>query len=185
MTAEVSADAPPPVPSETKDWTWVLDRPCPECGFDGSRYERDRYGAEVRRIGARWQEVLAAEPDALRRRPRPDRWSTLEYSCHVRDVLDIFRQRVELMLVIDGAAFANWDQDATAVADRYDRADPAAVAAAIGSYAERLAAVFEAVPDDGWSRTGLRSDGARFTVETIGRYLLHDPIHHLHDVGAV
>ncbi|MGE3835206.1 MAG: DinB family protein, partial [Acidimicrobiia bacterium] len=21
---------------ETKSWTWVLDRPCPECGFDAS-----------------------------------------------------------------------------------------------------------------------------------------------------
>jgi hypothetical protein len=182
MTAEVPTDAPPPVPGETKDWTWVLVRPCPECGFDGGRYGRDQYGAEVRRIAAAWQQILAADPDTLRRRPQPDRWSTLEYGCHVRDVFDIFRQRVELMLTTDGAAFANWDQDATAIADRYDRADPAVVAEAIGGNGHRLAAVFDAVPAEAWPRTGVRSDGARFTVETIGRYLLHDPIHHLHDV---
>src|SRR5262249_62262880 len=126
--------------------------------------------------------ALAADTDALRTRPRPDRWSTLEYGCHVRDVFDIFGQRVELMLAGDGAAFANWDQDATAVAERYDRADPVAVAAAVGTNAERLAAVFDAVPDDAWSRTGVRSDGAEFTVESIGRYPLHDAIHHLYDV---
>jgi DinB superfamily len=184
MSTEASAGAPPPVPGDTKDWTWVLDRPCPDCGFDGRRYGPERYAAEVRRIGVRWQQVLATDPDRLRQRPRPDWWSTLEYGCHVRDVFDIFHQRVELMLDTDGVAFANWDQDATAVADRYDRADPAEVAAAVGSNADRMAAVFDAVPDDGWPRVGVRSDGARFTVETLGRYLLHDPIHHLYDVGG-
>ena len=29
----------------------------------------------------------------------------------------------------------------------------------------------------------MHSDGARFTVESFGRYLLHDPIHHLQDVA--
>jgi len=34
-----------------------------------------------------------------------------------------------------------------------------------------------------WERKGLRSDGATFTVDSFLRYLLHDPIHHLWDVG--
>ena len=25
-----------PITPDTKDWTWVLDRPCPECGYDAS-----------------------------------------------------------------------------------------------------------------------------------------------------
>jgi hypothetical protein len=29
-----------------------------------------------------------------------------------------------------------------------------------------------------------RSNGDEFTVETLGRYHLHDVVHHLHDVGA-
>jgi hypothetical protein len=24
------------VEPDIKDWTWVIDRPCPECGFDAS-----------------------------------------------------------------------------------------------------------------------------------------------------
>ena len=39
-----------------------------------------------------------------------------------------------------------------------------------------------AVRDDQWSRTGRRSDGAVFTVESFGRYLVHDPVHHVWDV---
>ena len=35
---------------------------------------------------------------------------------------------------------------------------------------------------DQWPRTGPRSDGARFTVETFARYFVHDPVHHLYDV---
>jgi hypothetical protein len=46
-----------------------------------------------------------------------------------------------------------------------------------------LAERFDAVTAGEWLRTGLRSDGARFTVESFGRYLLHDPIHHLWDVS--
>ena len=29
-----------PVPPDTKDWTWVLERPCPECGFDAVDLDR-------------------------------------------------------------------------------------------------------------------------------------------------
>ena len=184
MTIDARAEAPPPVPGDSKDWTWVLQRPCPECGFDGDRYPRDVYAATVRQLGVSWRRVLDGDPDALRHRREPDRWSTLEYACHVRDVFTVFRRRVELMLEDDGVAFANWDQDATAVAERYDLADPPDVAAALSDNAERLAAAFGSVPDTAWTHQGVRSDGARFTVESIGRYLLHDPIHHLYDVGA-
>jgi hypothetical protein len=30
-----------------------------------------------------------------------------------------------------------------------------------------------------------RSDGARFTVASFARYMVHDPIHHLYDVTGV
>ena len=26
---------------DTKDWTWVLQRPCPECGFDTQAFSRE------------------------------------------------------------------------------------------------------------------------------------------------
>ncbi|MHB8274233.1 MAG: hypothetical protein ACYDC9_05635 [Dermatophilaceae bacterium] len=31
-------------------------------------------------------------------------------------------------------------------------------------------------------RTGRRSNGSVFTIETLGQYILHDVAHHLHDV---
>jgi hypothetical protein len=35
-----------------------------------------------------------------------------------------------------------------------------------------------------WQRTGTRTDGARFSVDSFARYLIHDPVHHLHDIGG-
>jgi hypothetical protein len=162
---------------DTKDWTWVLDRPCPECGFDS----RTVTGADVpdllRRNAAEWPGVLG--PDAAVR-PRPDKWSPLEYACHVRDVCRRYTERLHLMSTEDNPHYPNWDQDATAVEDRYQEQDPATVAGELTDAAETLAAAFERVTD--WTRTGTRSDGAHFTIETFARYLVHDPIHHLWDV---
>ena len=47
---------------------------------------------------------------------------------------------------------------------------------------DELGALFAGVAGDGWERTGRRSDGASFTVDSIGRYYLHDIEHHLWDV---
>jgi hypothetical protein len=106
----------------------------------------------------------------------------VEYGCHVRDVFRLYDQRLELMLAVDDPLFPNWDQDATAVAERYQDQDPAAVAAALPEAAQAIAARFAGVRGDQWQRTGRRSDGASFTVETFARYFIHDPVHHLYDV---
>jgi hypothetical protein len=169
---------------DSKDWTWVLQRPCPECGFDARTFERERVGTMLRENAAEWAEVMRGENVAVR--SRPDRWSTLEYGCHVRDVFRIYTYRLGLMLSHDDPAFPNWDQDETALAERYGEQDPAVVSAEIVEAAETLANAFDAVDGDQWSRTGRRSDGAIFTIETFARYFIHDPIHHINDtvVGA-
>ena len=166
---------------DTKDWTWVLRRPCPECGFDTRTYPHEATGQLLRDNAAAWWEVLARP--SVRERPRPDVWSPLEYACHVRDVFRLYQARLGLMLAEDAPTFPNWDQDATAVAEDYGARDPAVVAAELTVAAEELAAAFDAVRPEQWRRTGSRSDGAQFTVETFARYFIHDPIHHLHDVG--
>ena len=170
-----------PITPDTRDWTWVLDRPCPECGFDTRTVSADAVPALVRANVAAWSPVLA-DTDRARRRPHADVWSPLEYACHVRDVFRIFRGRLLLMLVEDDPLFPNWDQDVTAVEDRYASQDPLIVAGELAVAGESIAAAFAQVPPDAWQRPGRRGDGASFTVGTFARYFVHDPIHHLHDV---
>lgn len=166
---------------DTKDWTWVLDRQCPECGFDAWSLDRAHLAAEVAANAARMSALLAASPDPGRR-PHPGSWSLLEYGAHVRDVHLVFAERVRLMLEHDAPAFANWDQDEAARLGRYGDQAPSRVAAEIGSTGEDLAATLRAVREADWGRTGLRTNGSRFTIETIARYALHDLAHHWHDV---
>ena len=170
-----------PVTPDDKDWTWVLERPCPDCGFVASDHPRESLGADVREAAVAWAEKLGGADVAVR--PDDDTWSVLEYGCHVRDVFRIFAVRLDLMLVEDGPEFADWDQDATAVADRYDLQDPEVVRADLRAAGDVLADRFDAVGEIDWARAGRRSNGSEFTVETLGTYMAHDPIHHLWDVS--
>ena len=170
----------PPVP-DTKDWTWVLTRPCPECGFDPAAGTLDVVPSRLRRNAAVWRDVLS-RPDAATR-PSPQVWSPLEYACHVRDAHDMFAGRVRLMLEQDEPTFPNWDQDETAVAGEYASQDPAVVADELAAAAEAVAALYAGVDADTRGRRGLRSNGSEFTVESLAIYHLHDDVHHLHDVG--
>ena len=165
---------------DTKDWTWVLDRPCPECGLDAGAVDPGEVPAMLRANAAAWREVLA-RPD-VRTRPGPSTWSPLEYAAHVRDTCRVYTERLHLMLTRDAPAYPNWDQDETAVSSRYRDQDPATVAEELSAAADELAARFAEVTGDQWHRTGTRSDGAHFTVETFARYFIHDPVHHLCDV---
>jgi hypothetical protein len=166
---------------DTKDWTWVLDRPCPECGLDTREIPREAVSGLLRENAAEWVAILAGSR-VIRDRPSPAVWSPLEYACHVRDVFRLYDTRLQRMLAEDDPLFQNWDQDATAVAERYGAQDPATVSRELQEAAGRLAGRFEKVSGEAWQRTGTRSDGAHFTVETFARYLIHDPIHHIWDV---
>jgi hypothetical protein len=169
-----------PIEPETKNWTWVLDRRCDECGFDARDFPREDVGRMVRSNASAWQDLLR-HPD-VRTRPSDDRWSGLEYACHVRDVFRLYDRRLRMMLEEDDPHYPNWDQDEAAVAGAYGEADPAVVAREIEDAAAAVAERFDAVTGDQWQRTGNRSDGASFTVESFARYFVHDPIHHVHDV---
>ncbi|MCF4123567.1 DinB family protein [Antribacter sp. KLBMP9083] len=176
-----SADAEPIVP-DTKDWTWVLDRPCPECGFDVHAVGRAGIGDAVRGTLPRWESALARPDTGVR--PDPATWSVLEYGAHVRDVFRIFDGRLASMLDEDDPLFANWDQDATAIEDDYAHQDPAVVARQLAEAGAAIAARFDGVGAGQWERTGRRSNGSVFTVGTLGQYFLHDVVHHLRDVNA-
>jgi hypothetical protein len=183
LLEEMCMEHPQP---DDKNWTWVLERPCPDCSFDASTIARHAIGATLRTNVGTWHAVLSRGALVRQRPPRRPEggviWSALEYGCHVRDVFVLFDERLRLMLTQPDPTFLNWDQDATAIAKRYWEDDPMTVREALREAGGRLADAFDQVRDNQWARTGTRSDGARFTVESFGRYFLHDPIHHLWDV---
>ena len=172
---------PPTVEPDTKDWTYTITEGCAQCGFDPS-YDVTLTGDRLRAAVAGY--VAALDRPDTTERPAPGVWSTLEYGCHVRDVLRLFPERLALMLDQDDPQFENWDQDQTAVGSRYWEQVPAEVADELARAAAAAAAAFDAVGDDQWERTGRRSNDSAFTVRTLAVYFLHDVEHHLVDVGG-
>jgi hypothetical protein len=165
---------------DTKDWTWAIHRSCPDCGFDPRAVEH----AQIPALTRGYAEVLRAaalRPDAATR-PAPATWSPLEYACHVRDVCSLFAHRLHRMLTEDDPLFDNWDQDVTALENRYWTQPPAEVAQQLDEQAATIAEAFAAVRADQWQRPGRRSNGSLFTVDTFARYFLHDLAHHSWDV---
>lgn len=179
MSPEARPERPEP---DEKDWTWTLERVCSDCGFDADDVERAAVPALVRDAMARFV-VTLGRPDATLR-PSPRTWSVMEYSCHVRDVCTVFSERVELMRSQDEPQFPNWDQDATAIEERYWSQDPQVVAAEVAAASEVAATAFGVVGADEWLRRGFRSNGSEFTVDSLARYFLHDLSHHVWDIGG-
>ncbi|MCQ4118940.1 DinB family protein [Rhodococcus tibetensis] len=169
---------------DTKNWTWVLERTCPDCGFDSANVRYEDIPDLVRANATAWVPVL--ERPEVTVRPDEQTWSALEYAAHVRDVFRIFDVRLQSMLGERDPLFPNWNQDETAVAERYNEQDPGMVGRELVEAADSVAAAFEAVEVEveRRDRTGRRSDGASFTVESLAKYFIHDPIHHLHDVSG-
>jgi len=175
-------DAAMAIEPDTKDWTWVLERTCPQCGVEAAAHSPATVPDVLRDAVVRWEAVLR-RPDVARR-PDDSTWSPLEYAAHVRDVCAVFAGRLELILTEDHPTFPDWDQDAAAREGRYGEQDPGTVAEELAANARAVGAAFAAVPQEEWERSGLRSNGSPFTVRTLGQYFLHDVLHHLHDVGG-
>jgi hypothetical protein len=187
-----------PIVPDVKNWTWVLEQTCPECGFDAAATSYEAVPGLARDYAGRL--VATLERDDAATRPDDSKWSTLEYAAHVRDVCRIFAYRTAVAarteavdpqvpafdaheVEVDGLPmFPNWDQDDTAIADRYGLQDPAEVAAELSRAAEAVARAIESVPAAERGLQVRRSDGSIFTVESLASYFLHDVIHHVHDV---
>jgi hypothetical protein len=167
---------------DTKNWTWVLERRCPECGFGGTSVSLEGIPSLLRDNIGYWPAVLE-RPDVAAR-PDDSTWSPLEYAAHVREVFRVFSGRLNLMLAEHNPEFENWDQDAEAIAARYGEQDPLQVRDELVEAGNALADAFERVPAEAASRPARRSDGSAFTVESLGRYLLHDVVHHRWDTQA-
>ena len=170
-----------PVAPDTKDWTWVLERPCQECGFDARAVRPTEVKNRVYANSRAWGRFLELPTAATR--PAPGVWSALEYAAHVRDVHLVFGERVALMLAQDDPTFEDWDQDAAAARGAYGAQDPSAVEAGLVAAADAVSATYAGVEGEQWERRGRRSNGSVFTVDTLARYHLHDVEHHLHDVS--
>ena len=91
---------------------------------------------------------MLRRPDVARPEAH-DRWSPLEYACHVRDVFRIYLDRLDRMLTEDGPTTPTGTRTPPR-SERYDQATPAVVAAELTVAAAALADRFDSVAGDQW-----------------------------------
>jgi len=51
---------------DDKDWTWVLQNTCDECGFDVRGFDRTTTGDLIRNNAAQWQSILNSPNTTVR-----------------------------------------------------------------------------------------------------------------------
>jgi hypothetical protein len=164
------------------------DLDCPACGFV---YDEADAPAAADRIRAGAGEVASAlallSSDAATRRPAPGVWSPLEYSCHLRDVLLVQRERVLGALIIDDDEeppwFGMW-RDERVDLEAYNESARGAVSGQLIDAAALFANLLERIGDAAWSRTVpyrfpvVQSRSLRW----VAVHTLHEVRHHLDDI---
>jgi len=175
---------PEPAEPDTKDWSWVVERPCRECGFDPATVTPEAIPAIVVDAAQRFGLALERADAGVRHEPR--RWSVVEYGQHVADVLEVMTDRLKLILASGGAGatFDDWDQDSAALEKEYWRANTHVTRILVKERAAAAAEVWAQPTGEQWGWPATRSNGSRFTASTLGTYLVHDLVHHLNDVVA-
>jgi hypothetical protein len=160
------------------------DDVCRACGFTYSvgrveivpwlRSDADAFVAKL----------AAIDETRVRVRPEPETWSPLEYACHLRDMLGVQTERIELAQREVDPVFVPMGRDERAVNNRYNEQDPAIVASYLLAATEALASLLEGLDDAGWRRTGLYNypEPALRTVEWIAIHTNHELLHHRGDI---
>jgi S-DNA-T family DNA segregation ATPase FtsK/SpoIIIE len=154
-------------------------------------------GADLRVQAAGWCVLVGSlDEDRVARRPAPGVWSAVEYTCHMADVLDLYRERIARALAEDEPVYEPVDVDEWARRRRYAERTVQQACAGLRIAAQRFAAQWEAIAPEAWSRRGLRDSYAEGSgtpapgrgrlepvdIAWMARQSRHEMHHHLIDV---
>ena len=158
--------------------------PCAECGFT---YDVDRAqaaGDDVQNRAAEVAAILRNKDIDVRARPRPDVWSPLEYGCHLRDVLQVQRERVLMARRVNGASCTPMGREERVEHDGYNDQDPAAVARQLADAATLFDNVLARLSADDWERTVVYNypETHERSLRWLAVHTVHDVQHHLTDI---
>lgn len=154
---------------------------CDECGFS---YDDVTAHSVPDRLRAGARALVAALHGDVRVHVAAGVWSQLEYACHVRDVLVVQRDRVELAVREDRPENTPMRRDERAVEERYNEQDVDEVRAAVVRAADDLADYLEALTPEQRARTMIYGYPVRAerTIVWVGVHTVHELVHHTMDV---
>jgi hypothetical protein len=156
---------------------------CDECEFVYGDVAAADVPGRLGGLAERYADALSLVPD-IRLRPAPDVWSALEYTCHVRDVLRVQGERLDLALRVDGPELVPMGRDDLVVGAAYNRQDPDRVLDALAAHADVLGTAFAALGPRELARVARYPwpEPTERTMLWLGRHTVHEGEHHLLDV---
>lgn len=158
---------------------------CESCAYEYDAMPRSDVPHALRSFTDAFADRLAThDDDALRRRPAPEVWSALEYACHVRDVMEVQRERLERALTEDNPDFVPMDREERVTRERYNEQAPDVVAGQLRESASAYAARCESLTTDQWQRGGVYHwpETTTRSMDWVARNTIHELIHHTKDI---
>ena len=169
-----------------------VDGYCEQCGFNYDTGDLQGTVTLLIRQAADCSMALTKaaagpDPNVVRLRPQPEVWSAIEYACHVRDVLEIQRQRIAQCLAEDRPVYAPMDRTRRVKQFKYEEQDPMEVAAALMRFAREFGAAARVLTPPQLGRLGLYNYPVRAprTLGWIIRHTAHEIQHHRLDVTTI
>ena len=157
---------------------------CPDCGFVWDGVDLAQSVSGVNDSVAAFVSVLEGAGEMATVRPRPDRWSIVEYAAHLRDVLISLRERIITAAIVDTPTGTPIFRDDRVNLGFYslDSVDDAAdeLAFAAGIFSKAVASL----PDGFADRELYFSSGlpTTTTIRWVAAQAFHEASHHLIDV---
>jgi S-DNA-T family DNA segregation ATPase FtsK/SpoIIIE len=161
---------------------------CDECGFSYGGLVIAEAPSALRVGGERLAEDLFSGDDAsIHTRPDPVTWSVIEYTCHVRDVLLVQRDRILLALVEEAPRFAPMYREERITTAGYDRESATEVAQELTVVTNLLAKVVTLLDDRQLARTCVYNypEPRVRDLAWAVRHSVHEVVHHEMDVRRV
>jgi len=160
---------------------------CEICGFAWESVGAGEVDARILRAVADLEDVVSdVEDDDAARRPAPERWSVLEYTAHVRDVLLHVRDRMVIALAEDNPAFKPLYRDQRVDLGLYRQDTVDEVLEELRCAAALFARTFACLDEAQLGRPVQYAYPAPATrsVLWMGQQVLHEVEHHTGDVRA-
>ena len=158
--------------------------PCAECNFIYDLRQAPTAGRDIRERSAEVAAILLAEDGDVRSRSQPGVWSSLEYGCHIRDVLLVQRERVLSARRESGARCAPMGRDERVEHDGYNEQEPHEVARQLVDAALLFGNVLDRLSTDDWDRTVMYNHPELHerSLRWLAVHTVHDVQHHLLDI---
>ena len=162
----------------------VFVQTCVECDFAYDLTVATEVSALARGYADDYARILISDPARLRRRTAPTVWSPLEYSCHVRDVLLVQRERVLTARRVEIPIAEPMGRDERVEHAGYADEQPEDVSRQLWDAASLFAHALDRLSDEDWERRLVYGypERAERTLRWVAVHTLHELRHHLGDI---